>query len=71
MGTKVLYKIPTALSTTLPLTGEGEEWVLDVVSGEMIARFWNGNLVSAECLSPHSTLSRLKEEPTLLLQGAA
>jgi hypothetical protein len=46
MDTKITYLIATTLGTTEGLTGIGLEQIVDSVSGETIARFWNGNLVT-------------------------
>lgn len=53
MNDKVTYQINTALGTTEGLTGIGLEQIVDAVSGEVIARFWNGSL---SCMS-NSSLS--------------
>ena len=67
MGTKVVYQINAALSTSLPLVGVGDESIIDIVSGEVIARFWNGNFVSH---TPLTLNPGLKVESTIVL-GAA
>ena len=45
MSTEV-YQIRAALGTTAGLTGVGEEWIVDPLTNEIIARFWNGNFVT-------------------------
>ncbi len=65
----MVYQINAALSTSLPLLGVGDESIIDVVSGEVIARFWNGNFVSH--LSHTQAPAGLMEESTLALQEAA
>lgn len=70
METQVTYQIRTALGTTEGLIGLGLEQIEDVVSGEVIARFWNGSLVSISSPSLSRAGDRLKDEPTLLLNAA-
>ena len=45
MSTEV-YQIRAALGTTEGLIGQGEEWIVDPLTNEIIARFWNGNFVT-------------------------
>lgn len=71
MGTKVVYQINAALSTSLPLLGVGDESIIDIVSGEVIARFWNGNFVSHAPLTLTQAPAGLMEESTLVLPKAA
>ena len=66
MGTKVVYQINAALSTSLPLLGVGDERIIDIVTGETIARFWNGNFVSA----PLTLNPGLMAESTIVLEAA-
>lgn len=37
--------IKVAIATSIPLTGEGDECIVDS-TGEVIARFYNGNFVT-------------------------
>jgi hypothetical protein len=67
MGNKT-YQIRAALGTTEGLTGNGEEWIVDPVTEEVIARFWNGNFV---CQSSSLSLSGAMDGPTLLLPQEA
>lgn len=64
MSTEV-YQIRAALGTTAGLTGVGEEWIVDPLTNEIIARFWNGNFVTHASLSNGST-----DAPTLLIEAA-
>lgn len=66
---KVTYQIATTLGTSLPLTGQGLEQIIDPISGETIARFWNGNFVALT--HTHKAPAALMEESTLILQEAA
>jgi hypothetical protein len=63
----IKYIIPVALSTTNGLTGIGEEWIIDAVTGELIARFYNGNL-TAQVTPPLSlaTEGNIKSEDGLM-----
>lgn len=67
----VTYQIKTTLGTSLPLTGEGEEWIIDAVSGELIAKFWNGNLMTHSSLTLSQGSAALTEESTLVLTQEA
>lgn len=65
------YQIMTSLSTTQGLTGFGEEWIIDAVSGKLIAKFWNGNLMTHSSHSLSQAPAGLTEETTLVIQEAA
>jgi hypothetical protein len=58
------YTVVATLGTTVGLTGHGEEWIIDPVTQEVIARFWNGNFVTS------SLSHRATDGPTLILKAA-
>lgn len=67
MEAKQTYQIPTALGTTLPLTGQGLEQIADPITGEVIARFWNGNFVTVTHSHSQPRPAALMEESTVAL----
>lgn len=71
METKHTYQIGTALGTTLPLTGQGLEQIVDPISGEVIARFWNGNFVTHTPLSQQAPAGLMEETTLVLMEEAA
>ncbi len=65
-----VYHIKAALSTSLPLSGIGDEAIIDIVTGEVIARFYNGNFVSTninKSTSPLSSVASNGIDATLIL----
>lgn len=58
------YTVIVTLGTTVGLTGRGEEWIVDPVTQEVIARFWNGNFITS------SLSHRATDGPTLILKAA-
>lgn len=82
MENKERYTINAALSTSLPLSGVGDECIIDIVSGEVIARFYNGNFITASSSVKDpsvqqnegnfvtSVAPRAMEGPTLILEAA-
>lgn len=65
MSTEI-YQIRAAYGTTKGLTGQGEEWIVDPVTGETIVRLWNGNLI----VHTSSLSNGAVDGPTLLLEAA-
>lgn len=51
---KQTYQIRAAYNTTNGLTGQGEEIIVDAVTGEITARFWNGCFMTQSSLSQRS-----------------
>lgn len=41
------FTIKVAIATSIPLTGEGDECIVDS-TGEVIARFYNGNFITVQ-----------------------
>lgn len=62
-----MHYVVKAARCASDLTGEGEEWLLDAVTGEILARFWNGNFLTTK---PRMTGDAM-EGTTLQLEEAA
>jgi hypothetical protein len=70
MEAQVIYTI-RASDRIADLKGEGEELLLDRITGTILARFVDGNFATTTPQSLNRAGDRLKDEPTLLLTKVA
>jgi hypothetical protein len=62
------YKIIASLGVAAELSGVGEEWLYDITGEYVIARFWNGSMITLN--SPLSQNSSVTDD-TVVLSDAA